>query len=312
MENMLKYLSSKFDEKRLAEIAEDITERVLDGGNLSNELSRHNGAKWVQFVDVPKGYVIVKTIRPDGRFSYVMVRERAYNIAKDVMARIKAGDENWRDALHPSPIIVTNPGYSADEFFKDVDREIDDEITKGMLEEDDIKVDESASLKLTKSIIDEENNLTLKEQHDRQLAEQKNLPVTADEIIKEIKKINADELRALNYKPGDVVNDAGNSGKPVLITDMRNMREMYCPSIRAAADLLGVSYKQVVKCVWGKRRQIGPYQIRYKYWGDALHVMSGIYKEYMELIQKRADDIDNMEDKEFEKLSRELEEMEKQ
>ena len=40
--------------------------------------------------------------------------------------------------------------------------------------------------------------------------------------------------------------------------------------------------------------------------------MSGIYKEYMELIQKRADDIDNMEDKEFEKLSRELEEMENQ
>ena len=136
--------------------------------------------------------------------------------------------------------------------------------------------------------------------------------MTADEIISEIKKINAEEMRALKYKPGDVVNVNLRHGKPVMITDMRNMREMYCPSIRAAADLLGVSYKQVVKCVWGKRRQIGPYQIRYKYWGDALHVMSGIYKEYMELIQKRADDIDNMEDKEFEKLSRELEEMEKQ
>ena len=67
--------------------------------------------------------------------------------------------------------------------------------------------------------------------------------MTADEIISEIKKINADELRALNYKPGDVINTSGHYGKPVLITDMRNMREMYCPSIRAAADLLGVSYK---------------------------------------------------------------------
>jgi hypothetical protein len=47
MENMLKYLSSKFDEKKIAEIAEDIAERALDGGNLSNELSRNSGAKWV-------------------------------------------------------------------------------------------------------------------------------------------------------------------------------------------------------------------------------------------------------------------------
>ena len=114
----------------------------------------------------------------------------------------------------------------------------------------------------------------------------------------------------MNYQSGHLVNHNMTYGKPVLITDMRNMREMYCPTMKSAAELLGVSYKEVAKCVWGKRRQIGHYQIRYKYWGDAMHVMSGIYKEYMELIERRAEDIDNMDDREFEKLSAQLEAME--
>ena len=309
---MVKYMNSRlFDKNAVYQLAEEFTERMLDGGNLSNELSRHRGAAWVQFINVPKGHVIIKTIRPDGGFRYAIVRERAYNIAQEVMARIKAGDENWRDTLHPSPIIVTNPGYSADDFFKDVNNEIENKIENMEISEDDVQVNND-SLTMTGEFTDYERRESLKDKHDRELAERANLPVTADEIISEIKKINAEEMRALKYKPGDVVNVNLRHGKPVMITDMRNMREMYCPSMSAAAELLGVTYKQIVRCVWGRKRQIGPYQVRYKYWGDAMHVMSGMYKEYMELIQKRADDIDNMEDKEFEKLSRELEKMEKQ
>lgn len=118
----------------------------------------------------------------------------------------------------------------------------------------------------------------------------------------------------MGYKNGEYVNNGVGTGrgKPVLITDMRNMREMYCPSMTAAAELLGVPYGDIVKCVWGKKKQIGNYQVRYKYWGDALHVMSGIYKEYMDLISKRAEDIEGMSDDEFEKLSAQLEAMEKE
>ena len=159
---MVKYMNSRlFDKNAVYQLAEEFTERMLDGGNLSNELSRHRGAAWVQFINVPKGHVIIKTIRPDGGFRYAIVRERAYNIAKEVMTRIKAGDENWRDTLHPSPIIVTNPGYNADDFFKDVNNEIENEITEGTLKENEISVDDNASLSMTKSVLNEEENQTL-------------------------------------------------------------------------------------------------------------------------------------------------------
>ena len=159
---MVKYMNSRlFDKNAVYQLAEEFTERMLDGGNLSNELSRHRGAAWVQFINVPKGHVIIKTIRPDGGFRYAIVRERAYNIAQEVMARIKAGDENWRDTLHPSPIIVTNPGYNADDFFKDVNNEIENEITEGTLKEDEISVDDNTSLSMTKSVLNEEENQTL-------------------------------------------------------------------------------------------------------------------------------------------------------
>ena len=45
---MVKYMNSRlFDKNAVYQLAEEFTERMLDGGNLSNELSRHRGAAWV-------------------------------------------------------------------------------------------------------------------------------------------------------------------------------------------------------------------------------------------------------------------------
>ena len=112
---------------------------------------------------------------------------------------------------------------------------------------------------------------------------------------------------------GDKVqlNTTGTPGKPVVVTDVRTMREYYVPSMKAAAEMLGCQYFNIQECVWGRRRQIGYYTVAFYNVGDAVHVMSGIYKRYMELIESKRAEVMEMDDNGFKELSRQLEEIEK-
>ena len=106
-----------------------------------------------------------------------------------------------------------------------------------------------------------------------------------DEILNEIHTMTAKEMEELGLKRGDIVNTSPKAtGKPVIITDMRNLRKMWKPSMVSAAEFLNVNPRRIYECCWGLRRQIDNYQVSYANVDDAVHVMSGIYKNYMDLI----------------------------
>ena len=315
MKNYMYDLTHDFADKLSKKIVEGLLSDESIVGNINSQSLRQH---WWRRIDVKPGYRIVSSVRPDGSLQYLCVRERAYEIAKELISALTSSSSdarNWRDMLHPKykydDVCVTERGYNADDFFMDVEGEIAEQVKDGKIPADDVYFDENdIVVTLDKRANKMEYNVNYLANKDDERAKKANLPVKADEIISELKKINLHEMKELGLVDGSRVAWNGGSAKPVIITDIRNMREMYCPSIKSAAQLLGVPYKSVAACVWGKRNQIGYYQVRYKYWGDALHVMSGIYKEYMELIQRKAEDIQNMDDQEFERLSRELEAME--
>ena len=132
-------------------------------------------------------------------------------------------------------------------------------------------------------------------------------------ILDEIRKMSYEDMKALGLKRGDRarVGYRTSLGKPVMITDMRNLREMWMPSMKSAAEFLDAPYREVWRCVMGLRGQIGEYQISFANSSDAAHVMSGIYKKYMDLIQKRSEEVLGMGDSEYEDIENELAEIEK-
>ena len=132
-------------------------------------------------------------------------------------------------------------------------------------------------------------------------------------ILEEIRKMSYEDMKALGLKRGDRarVGYRTSLGKPVMITDMRNLREMWMPSMKSAAEFLDAPYREVWRCVMGLRGQIGEYQISFANSSDAAHVMSGIYKKYMDLIQKRSEEVLGMGDSEYEDIENELAEIEK-
>ena len=106
---------------------------------------------------------------------------------------------------------------------------------------------------------------------------------------------------------GWVATEAGGLSKPVIVTDMRNLREFYCPSVAYCAELLGVDKNQVGLALRGKLRQIGNYQLRFQNREDGIFVLQGLYKKYMDMLQNRRDELAS-EDEE-KKIQEEMDEI---
>ena len=307
-ENMLSVINGNTRCIRLS--TSDITEvakRILTFGERDGRLVKwkiwnHLAAE----IHVPKGYVLVKTTSPTGKPRWFAVREKTYEIAKQVVEKFRAGDGQWKDDLHPDAVKVISNGYSEEEFFSDLEEAV---LDAPDVAEEDVMVDEVALGAELKSIRTTEVGLRDEEEENRK-AREMGIGEKTDEIIREIKKMTRDDQKELGLVDGSRIKYNGASCKPVIITDTRNMREMYCPSMRSASRLLGTTYQTVLKCAVGRKKQLGPYIIRYKNWGDAAHVMTGIYKDYLELMQNKADEIRDMSDDEFKRLSSELERME--
>ena len=95
-----------------------------------------------------------------------------------------------------------------------------------------------------------------------------------DEISEGLKQLTPGDLKNLRYLRGDLVEtERGGKGKPVIVTDMRNLREFYCQSIRECAELLGVDRNIVSMAVRGKIRQIGNYQVTLKNDSDGILIL---------------------------------------
>lgn len=106
-----------------------------------------------------------------------------------------------------------------------------------------------------------------------------------DEISNELKKMTATDMKSLHQlRCGWVATEAGGLSKPVIVTDMRNLREFYCPSVAYCAELLGVDKNQVGLALRGKLRQIGNYQLRFQNREDGIFVLQGLYKKYMDML----------------------------
>ena len=113
-----------------------------------------------------------------------------------------------------------------------------------------------------------------------------------DEISSELKKMTATDMKSLHQlRCGWVATEAGGLSKPVIVTDMRNLREFYCPSVAYCAELLGVDKNQVGLALRGKLRQIGNYQLRFQNREDGIFVLQGLYKKYMDMLQNRRDEL---------------------
>ena len=114
-----------------------------------------------------------------------------------------------------------------------------------------------------------------------------------EEISSKLKQMTPSELRELHYLRSDLVQNeqTGGKGKPVIVTDLRNMREFYCPSIRECAELLGVEYTKAQLCAKGKIRQIGNYQIRVKDQDDGIVILQGIYRRYMDMLERKKQEL---------------------
>ena len=109
-----------------------------------------------------------------------------------------------------------------------------------------------------------------------------------NEIEEGLKTMSIKDFKDLHMKHGGYVElEGGGAGKPVIVTDMRNMREFYCESIKKCAELLGTSIKTVNNCIRGKTRQIGNYQVRLKNGSDAILILQGIYGEYMKVLEEK-------------------------
>lgn len=95
-----------------------------------------------------------------------------------------------------------------------------------------------------------------------------------DEISEGLKQLTPGDLKNLRYLRGDLVEtERGGKGKPVIVTDLRNLREFYCQSIRECAELLGVDRNIVSMAVRGKIRQIGNYQVTLKNNSDGILIL---------------------------------------
>lgn len=95
-----------------------------------------------------------------------------------------------------------------------------------------------------------------------------------DEISDKLKQMTPGELNDIRQLRGDVVeNERGGRGKPVIVTDMRNLREFYCSSITECAELLGTTTWKVGLAIRGKIRQIGNYQISLKNNADGILIL---------------------------------------
>lgn len=130
-----------------------------------------------------------------------------------------------------------------------------------------------------------------------------------DEIADELKKMTPGDLRSLHYQRGDIVNleESGKRGKPVIVTDMRNLREFYCESIVKCAKLLGTKPEYVSMAVRGKLRQIGNYQIRLLNGNDGIAILQGIYKRYMDMLEQKKEQLAGKDEEE--KIQREMDDI---
>lgn len=108
----------------------------------------------VKRIPVEEGYRLVSHINKNGKTEYYQVKEIAWRIAKEVTDEFNRGGD-WKKILHPSPIYVTNPGYSEEEFFDEVERRCEEEMKSNPDIEDSTKG--SVSIKMA-TTIDQNNN----------------------------------------------------------------------------------------------------------------------------------------------------------
>lgn len=129
-----------------------------------------------------------------------------------------------------------------------------------------------------------------------------------EQLAEGLKQMSAQDFRDLGLRNGNFINlESSHPGKPVIVTDMRNMREFYCESVTKCAQLLGVNTDMVSKCVRGKVKQIGNYQVRLKNGLDGIMILKGIYGEYMKMLEeKRAELVGKDEE---EKIQREMDDI---
>lgn len=117
-------------------IFEDIEKTRRMGGYVKSMRDRMR----VSRINVPDGYRIIRVMRDDGSEDFYRVNSSAMDISLKMIDALQSGGNDWKMMLHPGKSqeevqkevrrrpIVTNRGYSADEF------DAPDEIDK-MLEE---------------------------------------------------------------------------------------------------------------------------------------------------------------------------------
>lgn len=283
-------------------------------------------------LNIPDGYTVVcKTDKETGNKRFFVVNEKLYNQAtrlfeymdeygsgEKALAKELTGDEN-ADIKMRSTMRINHK-------LKDMPR-IDKNgvITTPYSEFSEIDVSNQVVDRTTKHIVNQDNRLSYVEevqQHYREKTQKKkdaavNEKIESgmlDDIIQTLRKMSMDNMRQLRLKRGDRVDvnpDGHAPGKPIVMVDPINGRTQDFPSITKAIEFAGCTYNQMRECLCGRRRHINGMQYRFKYVGDAAHILSGIYLAYMRLIEERKEELESISDDDFEKLSEELDALEK-
>lgn len=283
-------------------------------------------------MNIPDGYTVVcKTDKETRNKRFFVVNEKLYNQAtrlfeymdeygsgEKALAKELTGDEN-ADIKMRSTMRINHK-------LKDMPR-IDKNgvITTPYSEFSEIDVSNQVVDRTTKHIVNQDNRLSYVEevqQHYREKTQKKkdaavNEKIESgmlDDIIQTLRKMSMDNMRQLRLKRGDRVDvnpDGHAPGKPIVMVDPINGRTQDFPSITKAIEFAGCTYNQMRECLCGRRRHINGMQYRFKYVGDAAHILSGIYLAYMRLIEERKEELESISDDDFEKLSEELDALEK-
>jgi hypothetical protein len=288
-----------------------------------------------RLLQIPDGYTVVAKIGKDGKKRFFVVNEQLYNQATRIfdymdeygsgeraLAKELTGDENadikLRKNMWNSKKLCDMPSY-------------DNKPKTGVVTvpnlDDNEEVDTTNNVvdRIIEHAIDRDNDLSRIEyksrgvkmgtqrKKDRIINEQIESG-KMDDIIRTLRRMSVENMRQLRLKRGDRVDvnpDGHAPGKPIVMVDPINGRTQDFPSITKAIEFAGCTYNQMRECLCGRRRHINGMQYQFKYVGDAAHILSGIYLAYMRLIEERKEELESISDDDFEKLSEELDALEK-
>lgn len=305
--------------------------RQLPDGDIIKNDGHKNGT--FKLLQIPEGYTVVAKIGKDGRKRFFVVNEQLYNQATRIfdymdeygsgeraLAKELTGDEDadikLRKDMWNTKRLNDMPSYKKE---------------NGVITTPNL--DDNEGVEITNNVVDRIIEHTIDRDLDLQRIEMKsnrkknrtqwkkdriiNEEIESgkmDDIIRVLRRMSVENMRQLRLKRGDRVDvnpDGHAPGKPIVMVDPINGREQDFPSIKAAMEFAGVDYNTMRECLCGRRRHINGMQYRFKYVGDAAHILSGIYLAYMRLIEERKEELEKISDDDFSKLSAELDALEK-